>query len=90
MNHGLTMLSLEVETANGEVYVFGIDRENTIVAVPWENKAYTLISTGPIAVGLELRGMYRKRTIADEMHTFESAKVTNIVAKFGLNRLFDL
>ena len=44
MDRGLTMLTLEVETAS-------------------EDKAYTLISTGPIAIGLELRGKYRKRTI---------------------------
>ena len=90
MNPGLTMLKLEVETASGEVYVFGIDREKTIVFVPWENKAYTLISTGPIAIGLELRGMYRKGIIKGDTHTFESSKVTNIVAKFTLNQLFSL
>ena len=90
MDYGLTMLTLEVETASGEVYVFGIDREKTIVIVPWEDKAYTLISSGPIAVGLELRGMYKKRTIAGDTHTFESTKVTNIVAKFTLNQLLGL
>lgn len=88
MNPGLTGLKLEVTTENGEVYIFCIDREKTIVGVPWENKCYTLISSGPIVVGLELRGKYRKRTLRGEMHNFESTKVTNIQAQFILNRLF--
>lgn len=90
MNHGLTMLELKVETASGEVYFFAIDREKTVVVVPWEDKAYTLIASGPIAVGWELRGKYRKRTIAGDIHTFESTKVKNIIAKFSLNQLIDL
>lgn len=88
MNPGLTALKLEVTTENGEVCIFGIDREKTIVGVPWEDKCYPLISSGPIVVGFELRGKYRKRTIAGEIHTFESVKVTNIQAQFALNRLF--
>ena len=90
MDYGLTILTLEVETASGEVYRFSIDRQNTVVICPWEDKAYTLISTGPIAIGLELRGVYKKRTIKGDTHTFKSAKVTNIVAKFSLNQLLVL
>ena len=85
MNPGLTMLEIEVETQNGEKYWFGIDREKTVVLVPGEYTYYPLISSGPITVGLELRGKYKKRS--DEYITFESAKVKNIVAKFTLNRL---
>ena len=89
IKHGLTLLTLHVKTANGEEYIFGIDRRKTIVSLPGEDKAYTLISSGPIAVGLELRGHYEKKTIfGADIHTFESAKVTDIVAKFELNRVF--
>lgn len=86
MNHGLTMLELEVETENGERYVFAIDREKTVVGVVGENKYYHLISSGPITVGMELRGIYKNGRY--EYH-FESTKVTNIVAKFSLNRLIE-
>lgn len=88
MNPGLTALKLEVTTENGEVYIFGIDREKTIVGVPWEDKCYPLISSGPILVGWELRGKYKKRSVSGDVHTFESTKVTNIQAQFALNRLF--
>lgn len=84
MSYGLTTLELSVETENGEVYGFGIDREKTVVKVPNEDKNYHLISSGPIIVGWELRGKYRKR---GNEYTFESTKVTNIVAKFALNGL---
>lgn len=84
MNHGLTMLEIEVETQNGERYGFAIDREKTVVKVPSEDKYYPLISSGPITVGMELRGMYKKKR--NEYH-FESTKVINIVAKFTLNAL---
>ena len=85
MNHGLTMLELSAETVSVERYGFGIDREKTIVFIPGEEKAYPLISSGPIAVGYELRGICKKR---GTLYSFESDKVKEIVAKFTLNRLF--
>lgn len=88
MKYGLTMLTLDVETENGEVYHFGIDSQKTIVRLPGEDKAYTLISSGPIAIGWELRGMYKKRTISGNEYKFESTKVTNIVANFSMNMSF--
>lgn len=87
MNHGLTMLEIRVETENGDVYGIGIDREKTVVFVPWEDKGYPLISSGPIAIGWELRGIYKKR---NNEYTFESTKVTNIVGKFTMNHLISV
>ena len=87
MNPGLTMLEISVETENGDVYGIGIDREKTVVFVPWKNKWYPLISSGPIAIGLELRGIYKERNIE---YTFQSTKVTNIVGKFTMNHLISV
>ncbi len=87
MNPGLTMLELEVETEKGERYFFGVDRKKTVVKVPGEDKGYPLISSGPITVGMELRGIYKKKRY--EYH-FESTKVTNIVAKFTMNHLISV
>ena len=69
MNRGLTMLEIRVETENGDLYGVGIDREKTVVFVPLEDKWYPLISSGPIAIGYELRGIYKKR---NNEYTFES------------------
>lgn len=89
MKSGLTMLELKVETENGEVYHFSIDREKTVVVIPWEEKRCYLISSGPIAVGLKLRGRYKTRINSSAVYKFETTKVTNIVAKFTLNQLIE-
>lgn len=87
MKYGLTMLEIEVMTSNGERYWFAIDREKTVVRVPSEDKIYPLLASGPITVGLELRGIYKKKK--REYH-FESTKVTKIVDKFTWNALIDV
>jgi len=85
MQLGLTMLSLEVETENGEEFFIGIDRYKTIIGHPDEDERYPLISSGPIAIGMPLRGIYVKKR---EEYSFQSTNVTNIVATFTTNRVF--
>ena len=82
-NPGLTLLILSVKTENGALYKFSIDRRNTKISPAGDDNWYRLIQTGPIAIGLELRGTYETNT---HVIKFESPdKVVDIIAQFHTN-----
>ena len=89
IEHGLTMLRLDVITESGAVYMFAIDRRKTVFRQPGDANCYALLSSGPIAVGLQLRGYFiRKKFLKKEEVWFESPdKVVEIIARFRTNMI---
>lgn len=86
-NPGLTLLILSVKTESGVLYKFSIDRRNTKISPAGDDNWYTLIQTGPVAIGCELRGVYETKT--HEIEFKSTDRVVDIIAQFHTNMRLD-
>ena len=84
---GLTLMILSVKTESGALYKFSIDRRDTKISPAGDDNWYTLISSGPVASGYELRGIYKTKTQTIEFESID--KVVDISAQFHTNAILD-
>lgn len=85
MYYGLGMLELNVRTESGAMYNFMIDRVKTVVRLAGDTEWYILNTSGPIAVGFELRGTYIEKRSKKEVWFESPDKVVEIMAQFVTN-----